>query len=360
MKLLILSRYDRLGASSRVRFFQYIDMFAKFGVQCEIQPLLSDAYLHALYKGKKISLGYLAYRYFIRFIALFRVSKFDVIWIEKELFPNLPAWFEQYLHWKGIRYVVDFDDAIFHNYDLSTSKLKRMLSDKIERVMHFSTVVSSGNSYISQRAKLAQAPQIEIIPTVIDLDRYQMIAPLDNKKGIVGEVKPVVIGWMGSPSTVKYLSVIAPALKILASEFNFVLRVIGAKFEYEGLKIDCRTWTEETEVEQIQGIDIGVMPLEDSLWERGKCGYKLIQYMACGKPVVASPVGVNQEIISINVNGYLANTPQEWLQALRSLLSDEQLRLMFGAAGRELVEQKYCIQVTGPKLVEIFKSAVNK
>lgn len=347
MRVLALSRYGRLGASSRMRIYQYVPVLQAMGIEVEVSLLLSDNYIRRLYAGQATNWLGVFHDYLMRTVRLLSAKKFDLLWIEKELFPNLPAWFEQALRALNVRYVVDYDDAIFHNYDLSPHPAKRLLIDKIDKVMRHSALVVCGNAYLAERAHAAGARHVEIIPTVIDLERYEVGGPLSRDH--------FVIGWIGSPSTAKYLDLVAPALKALAAEFPLRLRVIGARFSWPGLDVDCRSWKEDSEAEEIQDFDIGIMPLIDSSWERGKCGYKLIQCMACGKPVIASPVGVNREIVVDGVNGYLASTGDEWIRAFRALLLDAQNRAAMGAQGRGFVEEKYCLQVTAPRLAQLFQ-----
>ena len=349
LRVLALTRYGRKGASSRMRFEQFVPVLAKFGVDVEIAPLLRDEYLERLYSRQPKALGQILSDYLRRLLWLLRVRHFDLLWIEKELFPDLPGWFEYLLAVLGIRYVVDYDDAIFHNYDLSTNPWRRLLGNKIDGVMRKSVLVVGGNAYLAARAKAAGASRIEIIPTVIDLDRYSV-----KTKNLS---EPLVIGWVGSAATVKYLDIALPALQLLAKEYPIQLRVVGAVFAAPRLDIDCRPWSEQDEVQQIQSFDIGIMPLADSPWERGKCGYKLIQYMACGVPVVASPVGVNEEIVEHNASGYLAGEMNAWVDALRSLAESSARRREFGIRGRKLVEDRYCLQVVAPRLASLLKDA---
>ena len=347
MRVLALSRYGRLGSSSRMRIYQYVPILQAMSIEVEVSPLLSDDYIRRLYAKQATNWFEVLRDYLKQALRLLGTKKFDLLWIEKELFPNLPAWFEQALSACGVRYVVDYDDAIFHNYDLNPNSAKRFLADKIDKVMQSSALVVCGNAYLAERARSAGAGRVEIIPTVINLDRYWVGNPISRDR--------FVIGWIGSPSTAKYLDLVAPALKVLATEFPLQLRVIGAQFAWPGLDVDCRPWTEDSEVNEIQDLDIGIMPLIDSPWERGKCGYKLIQYMACGKPVVASPVGVNQEIVGDGINGYLASTVDDWIYAFRALFSDMQKQVAMGAQGRRLVEERYCLQVTAPRLAQLFQ-----
>ena len=351
MKILALTRYTCLGASSRLRSYQYLSILRTMGIDVHVSPLLRDDYLIRLYTNKPINWFMVCADYLMQAIKLLSARKFDLLWIEKELFPNLPAWFEQALNVLGIKYIVDFDDAIFHNYDATSSILKKALASKIDKVMSNSALVICGNDYLAERAHVAGATRVEIIPTVIDINRYTVFETKANPK--------LVIGWIGTPRTVKYLEIIVPALQIVTNEFPLQLRVIGADFAAQNLDIDCRCWTENSEVSEIQNCDVGIMPLIDSPWERGKCGYKLIQYMACGKPVIASPVGLNKEIVQQDVNGYLASTVDEWVQAFRALYFDAQNRLAMGAEGRKLVEEKYTLQVTAPRLVQLFNEVIS-
>jgi glycosyltransferase involved in cell wall biosynthesis len=153
------------------------------------------------------------------------------------------------------------------------------------------------------------------------------------------------------------LQLLREPLQALAARQQFVLRVIGGgAVNLPGVAVEVMLWAEATEVENISTCQVGVMPLLDSLWERGKCGYKLIQYMACGLPVVASGVGVNPEIVRNGENGFLANTSQEWVAALEKLLESPSLRRQMGALGRHQVESEYCIQKTGPRIAELLQS----
>ncbi|MGZ5818756.1 MAG: glycosyltransferase family 4 protein [Burkholderiaceae bacterium] len=335
-----------------MRIYQYVPILQTMGIEVEVSPLLSDDYIRRLYAKQAVNWFEVYRDYLMQAVRLLSARKFDLVWIEKELFPNLPAWFEQILSAFGISYVVDYDDAIFHNYDLNPHLVKKPLIDKIDKVMRNSTLVVCGNAYLAERAHSAGVRQVEIIPTVINLERYGVLSPVLRDR--------IVVGWVGSPSTVKYLDIVAPALKTLAAEFPLRLRVIGAQFNWPGLDIDCQPWSEESEVNEIQDFDIGVMPLIDSPWERGKCGYKLIQYMACGKPVIASPVGVNQDIVINSINGYIATTVDDWLYAFRALFSNKQSQLVMGVQGRRSVEEKYCLQVTAPRLAQLLHNVVAK
>lgn len=351
MKVLLLSRYGAMGASSRVRFLQYLPYFKAQGVNVSVVPLFSDAYVRALYEGgsrwREVVAGYMR-----RIGALLHVRRFDVVIIEKELFPFLPAFAERLLHVSGVPYVVDYDDALFHRYDLHSSKLVRgVLGRKIDAVMRHAAVVVAGNDYLAERARQAGARRVELIPTVVDTHRYQPRQAPPNETP--------VIGWIGTPNTSRYLQPLLPVFEALQARMRVRVVAVGARSEdFAGTPVETLPWSEETEVESIQQFDIGIMPLADSPWERGKCGYKLIQCMACGVPVVASPVGVNTVIVNPGKNGLLARD-DEWEEQLTTLLQDPELRRSFGAEGRKDVENWYSLEVQAPRLLNAIREAAS-
>lgn len=352
VKVLFLTRYSRLGASSRLRSYQYIPFLTKFGIEAKISPLFGDAYIKSLYADGRKKKTEVFRAYLRRIGQLLKVRHFDLLWIEKELFPWLPAWGENLLDILGIPYVVDYDDAVFHNYDLHSNKLIRfVLGRKIDRVMGKAAVVIVGNDYLGFRAKLAGAKKVEYLPTVVDLERYQV------KSDFRGTMP--VIGWIGSPVTAKYLDLVCPALAEVCKNGKARVVLVGSgQVQLGDVPVEVRPWSEETEVEEVRNFDIGIMPLPDEPWERGKCGYKLIQYMACGLPVVASPVGVNKQIVEHGVNGFLAPDVNGWIEALNTLCSNPSLRRVLGQAGRDKVEKHFCVQVTAPRLASILRSVL--
>jgi glycosyltransferase involved in cell wall biosynthesis len=329
MKILLLSRYDRTGASSRLRSYQYIPMLKRFGIDVHVAPLLSEHYIRRLFAGQPTHWGEVLGSYLRRVSHILKAKSYDLLWIEKELFPNLPAWFEAALFRRRISYVVDYDDAIFDRYRFSQNPFKKLLARKIDSVMRNASIVICGNKYLAEHALLVSARRVEIIPTVVDIGRYSTARHVSNDR--------IVIVWIGTPTTAKYIDIAAPALRLAAKEYPLQLRVIGAHFRATGLDVECRAWSEESEVQEVQECTIGIMPLADTPWERGKCGYKLVQYMACGLPVIASPVGMNKELVTEGVNGFLPSNEEEWLSANLILFRDQQFRMKKGELGRNLV-----------------------
>jgi glycosyltransferase involved in cell wall biosynthesis len=352
LHVLALPRYGALGASSRMRLYQYFPVLKKSGLQVEVQPLFDDAALSSRYLIGRYGVMSIVQSFVRRIDSLMRNSKYDLLWIEKEALPWWPQWFESALL-QGTPYVLDFDDAVFHNYDLNQRDWVRHLYGKrLDRLMKRATLVVGGNEYLTNRAKTAGAPWVEVLPTVIDLKRYPVIRPPVN---ILSSIPRIV--WIGSPSTARYLNILHEPLRALTRRMPFVLRVIGASVELPGVDVECVPWTDSTEVASIAEGSVGVMPLLDTAWERGKCGYKLVQYMACGLPIVASPVGVNSEILQSGCNGFLATTNEDWLIALEGLLTNPDLCTRMGREGRMRVEKKYCLQVTGPRMVRLLTQA---
>lgn len=346
MKILLFSRYGRLGASSRLRFFQYLPYLMRAGFECTIQPFFSDAMLSSKYEFGNYAASEVLKVYLNRIGQMINRNRFDLQLIEKEALPWLPAQFERWLL-RGVPYVLDYDDALFHNYDLHSSPwVRRFLGKRLDKLMSGSRLVIVGNDYLAKRARDAGAPWVEVLPTVIDLDRY--VSNLTDNRGL----DAARIVWIGSPSTAHCLKLIHKPLLTLGARHAFKLRVIGARPILPGVDVEYCEWSETTEVSLIQGCDIGVMPLNDLPWEHGKCGYKLIQYMACGLPVVASPVGVNTAIVRDGINGYLASSEREWAAALETLLRNDVLRQRMGSMGRQLVEAEYCVQNAAPRLIE--------
>jgi glycosyltransferase involved in cell wall biosynthesis len=193
-----------------------------------------------------------------------------------------------------------------------------------------------------------------VLPTVVDTRQYVPIARPDPSQ-------PPVIGWIGSPSTWAHIRPILPLLSEICSAHGVRFRAVGAgagagaeRDRFDGL--DLIPWSEPSEIADVQAMDIGVMPLIDRPFERGKSGYKLIQYMACGLPVVASPVGVNSDIVIEGESGFIASSEEEWRWALIRLIRDPELRARMGAVGRARAVERYSLASQAPRLVELFRS----
>ncbi|KEO74606.1 glycosyltransferase family 4 protein [Anditalea andensis] len=335
-KILFLPKYTRLGASSRLRTFQYLNFWEKHGYEVTVSSFFNDDYLSAIYKNNSPDYYNVVKCYCRRLWTLVNALKYDIIYIEKEIFPYLPAYAELLLKFCNKGYIVDYDDAIFHNYDCHKLRIvKYILGDKIDIVMRHAKMVWVGNSYLYQRTIRAGAKETLVLPTVVDLHKYAMKVP-KSKTSLP------VIGWIGTPLTVKYLHNLLPSLEKLYDMMKFTIMVIGPEtsLDFKG-EWECLPWSEENEISYLHFFDVGIMPLPDSDWEQGKCAYKLIQYMACGLPIVASPVGMNTDVVRHGINGFLAASEEDWIFYLSMLIRDHDLCIKMGVQGRKLVESSF-------------------
>lgn len=342
MRVLLLSKYDRLGASSRMRSVQYLPYLEAHDVDVSHRPLFGDDYVRGLYDDNRRSAARVAGSYLRRVRDVMLHRRFDLVWLEKELLPWLP---------EGLLaprpFVVDYDDAIFHQYDAHPNPLVRaLLGRKIDHVMRRAAVVIAGNEYLADRARAARARRVVTIPTAVDLERYT--APQSDPERDADD--DLVVGWIGTPVTTRFVQKV---LNEVPPTPGIRYRLVGASRFSTRADIDWVDWTEADEVAQIQQFDIGIMPLTDTPFERGKCGYKLIQYMACGKPVLASDVGANATIIG-DAGRLVADG--EWHEALVEIRDGRSALATLRATARRRVEAQYCTKVTAPRLLEVLTS----
>lgn len=351
MKILYFTKYSRNAGSSRLRSYQYFPFLREKGMRITVKPLFSERYLTKLYAGGPNKLEALK-GYIHRFFVLFTVWRFDLIVVEKELFPYLPAWFEQLFGLFGVKYVADYDDAIFHNYDKHPNRwVRRCLGDKIDTVMRSSVQVIAGNTYLAERAKRAGAKYITVIPTVIDITRYP-------EKVWPAHCDRLIVGWIGTKSTFeKHFMLLSDNVRELTEKYTDIqFHIVGAPDN--GLfnnKVKFITWTEESEVEEILKFDVGLMPLLDTDWEKGKCAYKLIQYMACGIPGIASAVGANIDVVDTN-NGFLAETLGDFAKIIEEIRENPAVLQEKGKQARQDVWNKYTLQVQQRRLWHTLQS----
>lgn len=353
MRLLALTKYDMLAASTRQRFRQYEPALNAAGISVDYAPFLDNSHVSGLTSGRRTSLVGLGRAYGSRLITLLRAADYDALWVHYELFPFLPGLFERLATIHRQPVIVDYDDATFDYYAHSSSPLvRRLLDGKLEPLLRTATACCCGNSYLKSYAERF-CDRSMILPTVVDTDRYLPISTRPDR--------PITIGWIGSPSTYTLVPPLLPLLRELAEQRGVRIRIVGAgnaaeRDRFAGL--DFIEWCEAGEIAEVQAMDIGIMPLQDLPFQRGKCGYKLIQYMACGLPVVASPVGVNASIVADGATGLLATDESQWRAALTRLIDDPALRAAMGQMGRKRAVEAYSLQTHAPRLVEIMRGAV--
>lgn len=346
MRVLAFAKYGRAAASTRQRILQYLPRLAEAGIAVEVHPLLDDDYVHSLASGEPYPRSRVAAAYARRLATLLRGSDADLLWIYAELFPWLPAAFER-LAFRSRRPVVyEFDDAFHLPYEG-----RPLLAGKIDPLISGAAACICGNAYLRDHAARLN-PNSVIIPTVVDTDRYR---PAE-----IAPTGPPVIGWIGSPSTWDNVRPLLPVLERLCRDGRARVLAIGAGAAAEADRfagLEFRQWTEDSEIASVQAMDIGIMPLIDEPFRHGKSGYKLVQYMACGLPVVASPVGVNRTMVETGRNGFLATGPDEWDSALSRLLGDPGLRSAMGKDGRARAVGDYSLQSQAPRLIAVLEAA---
>lgn len=351
-RVLGLTRYDRLGASSRQRFFIFENSLRARGIECHWQSFFTDGQLLQLYRENHRSLIELTSSYVRRISTALRSSAFDLVWIEKELLPWLPNAFETWLLGRS-RLVLDLDDGWHLRYDCAPTALqRRIFSGKIAALARRSDAVIVSNKEVDAWLKVSRLRGgTELLPTVLDPQRY-VVAP--------EPAGPFTLAWIGSPSTVRYLKTMEPVLERLAAEFDIRLIVISHRADAPTFKhawVEFVEWSEESEAAELKRCHVGIAPTPDGAWERYKTGYKIIQYMAAGRAVVASPVGANRDIVVADETGLFARSAAEWYMALKRLHDDPVLRHRMGEAGRRRCESTFSINAVSDRLASILLRA---
>ncbi len=351
-KILALTKYGRLAASTRQRLMQFEPFLNEKGFNIELVPLMDDAQVERIAHNKPLNKISIIRNYCNRLLRLRSSHHYDLIWIQYELFPYLPGFLEALARWLQVPYVLDYDDAVFHKYDLHQSLLVRsILSRKLVPLMKDAAAITCGNTYIADYAN-QHCADVTIIPTVVDTDVYGPAETLRTSGSLA-------VGWIGSPSTWPYLLALLPTITSVLKERHAHMLVIGSG-QPQSLtdEIEFRDWQEMSEVRDIQDMAVGVMPLPDTPWARGKCGYKLIQYMACNVPAIASPVGVNSDILANGQSGMLCATADDWIRSLDLLLSNVDERRRLGLAGRKHVVERYSLASQTSCMVSVFERAL--
>lgn len=350
-RLVAYPRYSRLGASSRVRMFQFEEILNKSGWEVSFYPFSDDLFLRSRYQGEKawVSVGV---SYWRRILSLREMKTADLVWVEKEFVPWAPSWIEKALIPYRGKVVYDFDDAVHEQFrDNPHAAVRVVLRNKILNTVVKSAGVLAGNSTLHKYFSTELGVDSLLVPSTIDIKR---IAPAEET--LIDETRPFVFGWIGTPVTYEaYVEPLLPMFESVAENLGAEFQVIGVPEPSEHPEIvKYFPWSLEEEARLLQGLDVGIMPLRDDSWSRGKCGYKLLQYMAVGKAVIASPVGVNAEIVSHGKTGYLVREESDWVSYLTMLAEDRILSAAMGKKGYAKVSSNYSLQNLGRQLVDYF------
>ncbi|MCB9650487.1 MAG: glycosyltransferase family 4 protein [Deltaproteobacteria bacterium] len=357
-RVLILAYLTEENASARHRAYKYVPYLEQAGIDCDVvAPADRETYKALFAKGNDKT----RHRYFVRvminrFMAMLRANEYDAVILQRSILGELfydPPLLVFALKLINPNLVYDFDDAIFMLPPQSVRSKSKVLN-QLARLRHEANCAMS-------RVVIASTPELEasvhdkrrvrVVPTPVDVERYPVRVHTARS--------PVVIGWTGGPGNLKFLELVAEPLRELARRHPLVLEIVSSR-PYEMPEVPTRNveWSLAVESSNMADFDIGIMPLEDNVYTRGKAGFKLLQYMACGLPVVASPVGINSAIVQPGVTGYLARTPAEWVEHLERLITDPALRASMGAKGRKIVEAEYSYDVWGPRLADIVREAI--
>jgi glycosyltransferase involved in cell wall biosynthesis len=350
MRILLYSRHTAKAASSRYRTIQYIPSLEAVG-----HTVLHHPFFDSTHGGIPSSsfrrLFTIFMAYVRRFLSAVReVRSAHVVIVEKELFPGLPAWTERLILARTPGVVYDFDDATWHAYRRSGVWALSMAANKFQATLRGRTVIVGSGELYTQVSRW-HVGHCEIIPTVVPQARYRC-------QGLEA-IKDTDVVWIGSISTGRYLLPLIPVFENLSKEIGIRIRVVGLPRELEDKMPTCVTcfpWSSSTELDLLSTGKIGIMPLPDEPFERAKCGFKLIQYMGLGLPVVASPIGENVRIVQNGVHGFHASTQDQWEHALKALLADSDLRHEMGERGH----QQFCENYSLESATERFRTVLEK
>lgn len=345
-----------MAAGSRTRVYQYLPHLKKRGFKYNVVPLVCNSLFktHGKWRQKTIFLMDRIYKNFQVIKFFFHCRFYDIVFIQKVIF--LPIWFQKLVRLLNNHIIFDFDDAIYLN---KRNRTKDTLIAAIELEPRFVHMVSISKFVLLENQYTQEVvgkynSNICMITGPIDTDRY-----FPNPKKNSNEL---VIGWIGGQTTTMYVKPLEKALYSLSIKYpNIKVELIGASpLNLKGIKTEIKQWSLDSEVGYLQNFDIGIMYIPNNLWTQGKGGYKLLQYMAIGIPCVASPVGINKELIIDGVNGFLCESLKDWEERISILIEDSELRSVMGKRGREIAIKKYSVTASLPRLVDCLERVMIK
>jgi glycosyltransferase involved in cell wall biosynthesis len=354
--VLFIAPHPVEGPSTRFRIHQFLPALERAGIGHAVRPFLSSRLAPVAYRPGAVAakLGVTAWGTLQRLLDVVRAGRHDLVFVHREAYPIGPPFFERLFEAASGRIAFDFDDAIYHRYMNHDNPLDRFRDwDRPAKLIARArrTVVGSQILAAYARQHAPQPERVVVIPTVVDTTVFTP-APRPQDGAIV-------VGWIGTPRNTPYLQGIWPALAAAARReprLRFVL--VGAEpFDAGDVPVEFRRWTLHGEVADVQNFDIGIMPLPDDEQTRGKCGFKLIEYMACGLPAVASPVGANLDVLRHGETGLLADGVQDWTEALVALAADAALRRRMGEAGRARAVEAFSLAAMAPRFVDTLRQA---
>jgi glycosyltransferase involved in cell wall biosynthesis len=354
LKVLALVPYP-LGTApgQRYRIEQWAPYLGEQGIDVHFEPFAAAELSRVLYRpGEYMAKAWHMSRAWLRRAqAAWRSAEFDVIYLHREAALIGPALLERLARRRNNRLLYDFDDAIWLPYVSPRNNYLSYLKapGKTRVICRIAAAVTVGNSTLAEYAR-RYSQAVHVVPSTVSLREYRPRPRACTPGG-------PVVGWTGSHSSAQSLRLVEGPLKTLARTRRYRLILVGVDdYSLPGVEVECRPWRAESEVEDLWSFDVGIMPLFDDPWAKGKCAMKAIQYMGVGLPAVVSPVGANREIVHDGVSGLHATTAQDWVRALERLLDSAELRAEMGAAGRRRVEAAYSAEVQAPRVASILRT----
>lgn len=353
MRVLALVPYP-LGQApgQRYRVEQWAPYLADYGIDIAFAPFASQELADILYRpGSLTTKARLMIQGSLRRVPhVWNAGRYDAVLVHREASLIGPALAERIAKARQPRLIYDFDDAVWVPYVSPTNRYLSYLKfpGKTRAICRMASLVLAGNDHLACWAR-QYSPNVQVVPSTVPLRQYRP-RPAGTRRS------EAVIGWTGSHSSVQYLRPLEAALGRLRQRREFRLVLVGVSgVSMQGINVECRPWNSTTEAEDLWDLDVGVMPLPDEPWARGKCGMKAIQYMAVGIPAVVSPVGANRSIVRDGIDGYHASSDDEWVDNLERLLVDENLRHKLGLAARASVEANYSAEAQAPRVAALLK-----
>jgi glycosyltransferase involved in cell wall biosynthesis len=359
VNVLFLTKYPNEGASSRYRVYQYLAHVERAGIGFVAESFMTRELFELSHRrGHSLRKAWLTAAAILRRLSLlWRCRGFDLIYMQRECLPFGPPLLERWFRRIGKRTIFDYDDALFIFKSNARNPLANFIKrpQRVPEIMANVDCVVAGNDWLRDRAA-EFCRDARTFHVAEDLERYTP-KPTDAMAG-----GSITIGWLGSPSTEKYLNLIRPVLRSLCKRYPVLrLKVVGGgRFEDPEIPVVQTAWAIDTEVADLHSFDIGIMPLPLEEWSLGKSGGKARTYMAVGLPAVCTAMGFNRELISDGETGFLVTTLDEWEAALSRLVESPELRQRTGTAARREVERRYSLDVLGPQFVDILRSVAAK
>lgn len=350
-QVFIFPRYSSKGPSSRYRIYNYLKYYKEAGYSVSVHPLFGDWYLECIWehRPKWKVFHKVVFAYFKRLMLIVSMPSNSIAYIGAELFPYLPYGFEYLFKLKKVKYIIEFDDAIFHYYDMNSSKyIRYFLGSKTAKAIANASYIITGAEYLTNFALQYNQSVVEI-PTTIDAEKYSSSTLINTEE--------FVIGWIGSFSQSIHILGLLPVFKRLAENYNYKLHLVGfdkyLEKELEGIPYEIIEWTDAGEIVEMSKFSVGIMPLDDSPFSNGKCAFKLVQYMGIGIPTISTPLRSNININKDSENIF-ASSPEEWYSAFEKVIQQKQFYNKIGMKNKEIAMNNYTIQANYAKYLSVF------